>query len=93
MCVHSGASGSAAGGSGGMGELVQDLLLDRPPSPARLAYTSEKHPRSTFNELNLIRKRHELCDVVINVGSRKIFAHRSAADRKMSYTSFFWTFS
>ena len=63
-----------------MGELgVQDLLLDRPHSPAasaRMAYTSEKHPRSTFNELNLIRKRHELCDVVLNVGSRKIFAHK-----------------
>ena len=35
-----------------------------------------KRTRSTFNELNLIRKRHELCDVVINVGTRKIFAHR-----------------
>ena len=71
------AGGASAGTSGSMGaELVQDLLLDRPPSPARLAYTSEKHPRSTFNELNLIRKSHELCDVVINVGNRKIFAHR-----------------
>ena len=68
--------GAAGGASSSMGELVQDLLLDRPPSPARLAYTSEKHPRSTFNELNLIRKRHELCDVVIAVGNRKIFAHR-----------------
>jgi len=78
--ASSGAGGSSSGGAtGGVGgsELVQDLLLDgRPPSPARLAYTSEKHPRSTFNELNLIRKRHELCDVVINVGTRKIFAHR-----------------
>lgn len=48
----------------------------RPPSPARLAYTSEKHPQSTFQELNLIRKHHDLCDVVINVGSRKLFAHK-----------------
>ena len=66
----------AGGSASSMGELVQDLLLDRPPSPARLAYTSEKHPRSTFSELNLIRKHHELCDVVILVGNRKIFSHK-----------------
>ena len=75
-----GLSGISAVGAGGsassMGELVQDLLLERPPSPARLAYTSEKHPRSTFSELNLIRKHHELCDVVILVGNRKLFAHK-----------------
>ena len=34
------------------------------------------HFRSTFNELNLIRKRQELCDVALQVGSRKIFAHK-----------------
>lgn len=48
----------------------------RSPSPARMAYTSEKHPRATFSELNAIRKHHDLCDVVIVVGSRKIFAHK-----------------
>jgi len=73
----SGVTSVGGGGSASsMGELVQDLLLDRPTSPARLAYTSEKHPRSTFSELNLIRKHHELCDVVILVGNRKIFAHK-----------------
>ena len=45
FCTGGSSSGGAAGGVGGS-ELVQDLLLDgRPPSPARLAYTSEKHPR------------------------------------------------
>jgi kelch-like protein 20 len=53
-----------------------DLLMERAPSPARMAYTSEKHPRSTFSELNLIRKHHELSDVVLAVGNRKIFAHK-----------------
>lgn len=72
-----GATTIGVGGPGSsMGELVTDLLLDRPPSPARLAYTSEKHPRSTFSELNMIRKHHELCDVVILVGNRKLFAHK-----------------
>ena len=48
----------------------------RSPSPTRLAYTSEKHPRSTFHELNMIRKHQDLCDVMISVGSRKILAHK-----------------
>ena len=29
-----------------------------------------------MSELNLIRKLHDLCDVVINVGNRKIYAHK-----------------
>merc|ERR1712141_659880 len=41
-----------------------------------MAYGSEKHPKTTFNELNLIRKRQELCDVVLNVGNRKVYAHK-----------------
>jgi kelch-like protein 20 len=59
-----------------MGDMVHDMLIDRPPSPARMEYRSDKHARSTLTELNLIRKHHELCDVVITVGSRKIFAHK-----------------
>jgi hypothetical protein len=52
------------------------VIGERPPSPARLAHTSEKHPRGTLSELNVLRRHRELCDVVLNVGSRKIFAHR-----------------
>ena len=52
------------------------VIGERPPSPARLAHTSEKHPRGTLTELNVLRRHRELCDVVLNVGSRKIFAHR-----------------
>lgn len=59
---------------GRMGELVLDR--ERAPSPARLAHTSEKHPRGTLTELNVLRRHRELCDVVLNVGQRKIFAHR-----------------
>lgn len=49
---------------------------DRAPSPARLSHTSDKHPKNTLTELNLLRRHRELCDVVLNVGGRKIFAHR-----------------
>lgn len=50
--------------------------MERPPSPARLAYTSDKHPRHTLEAINVLRKHRELCDVVLIVGQRKIFAHR-----------------
>lgn len=52
------------------------IMGERPPSPARLSHTSEKHPRGTLTELNVLRRHRELCDVVLNVGTRKIFAHR-----------------
>lgn len=60
-------------GGGGVGAVSGG---ERPPSPARLSHTSEKHPKTTLTELNLLRRHRELCDVVLNVGSRKIFAHR-----------------
>uniref|UniRef100_A0A1A9WIL6 Kelch-like protein diablo n=1 Tax=Glossina brevipalpis TaxID=37001 RepID=A0A1A9WIL6_9MUSC len=50
--------------------------VDRPSSPARLSHTSEKHPKVILSELNMLHRHRELCDVVLNVGSRKIFAHR-----------------
>lgn len=56
-----------------MGEMG---IGERPPSPARLSHTSDKHPKNTLTELNLLRRHRELCDVVLNVGNRKIFAHR-----------------
>ena len=29
-----------------MGDMVHDMLVDRPPSPARMEYRSDKHARS-----------------------------------------------
>ncbi|KAL5012389.1 hypothetical protein ScPMuIL_010940 [Solemya velum] len=52
------------------------VLRVDPPSPARLAYASDKHPRHTLESINVLRKHRELCDVVLIVGQRKIFAHR-----------------
>lgn len=59
----------------GVNKLVNPLV-ERSPSPACLPYTSEKHPRACLAEINLLRSHRELCDVVLNVGIRKIFAHR-----------------
>ncbi|XP_059093386.1 kelch-like protein diablo [Tigriopus californicus] len=69
-CGVVGGSSSLISGANGGG------LDGRPASPARLAYSSEKHTRSAFNELHAIRKHNDLCDVVIHVGNRKIYAHK-----------------
>lgn len=58
-----GEGGSPGGGGGGGG--------------ARLSHTSEKHPRAILGELSALRRHRELCDVVLNVANRKLFAHRS----------------
>lgn len=55
---------------------IKSVIPERSPSPAQLPYTSEKHPKGTLAEINLLRSHRELCDVVLNVGIRKIFAHR-----------------
>uniref|UniRef100_A0A8C6TT09 Kelch-like protein 20 n=1 Tax=Neogobius melanostomus TaxID=47308 RepID=A0A8C6TT09_9GOBI len=44
--------------------------------PARMPYVSDKHPRQTLEVINLLRKHRELCDVVLVVGAKKIYAHR-----------------
>ena len=51
-------------------------LSERSPSPARLPYTSDKHSRQALESINSLRKHRELCDVVLIVAQRKIFAHR-----------------
>lgn len=64
------------GANGGAGATAGAGGVDRPQSPARMAHTSDKHPKVTLSELNMLRRHRELCDVVLNVGGRKIFAHR-----------------
>ncbi|KAL8608123.1 hypothetical protein ACOMHN_016578 [Nucella lapillus] len=59
-----------------MNRFESGTAMERPPSPARLGYTSEKHPRHTLEAINVLRKHRELCDVVLIVGQKKIFAHR-----------------
>lgn len=74
-----GASGSAglAAAAQSSQQRMGEMVVDRAPSPStRLSLNSEKHPKATLSELATLRRHRELCDVVLNVGSRKIFAHR-----------------
>ncbi|XP_071588804.1 kelch-like protein 20 [Heliangelus exortis] len=41
-----------------------------------MPYISDEHPRQTLEVINLLRKHRELCDVVLVVGAKKIYAHR-----------------
>lgn len=63
-----------------MGDLLQGGAgvgdLDRNTTSARLEHTSDKHSRQILDSVNILRKRRELCDVLLLVGSRKICAHR-----------------
>ena len=71
--------GNVGVGSGMIGEegaMVVETTLAGPPSPTGLRYTSDKHPKLALANINMLQKRRELCDVVLIVGARKIFAHR-----------------
>nr|CAB3259761.1 kelch-like protein 20 [Phallusia mammillata] len=45
--------------------------------PTSLSHSSDKHPRRMMDSFNMLRKRRELCDVTIIVGTLKLFAHRA----------------
>lgn len=53
-----------------------DAALPPLPTPRRFEYTSSKHSHLLLESLSILRRRKELCDVVLLVGSKKIFAHR-----------------
>lgn len=46
------------------------------PSEKRFEYISDKHSKFLLDSLSILRRRHELCDVILVVGNRKIYAHR-----------------
>lgn len=71
-----GVAGGEDGVVGGVGGCVAETSLGVPPSPTGLRYSSDKHPKLALANINMLQKRRELCDVVLIVGGRKIFAHR-----------------
>ncbi|KPM04163.1 kelch-like protein 1 [Sarcoptes scabiei] len=42
----------------------------------RLEYTSDKHSKFLLDSLSILRRRNELCDIILIVGHKKIYAHR-----------------
>lgn len=56
-----------------MKEHQQDLDLK---NSNQLIHKSNSHPKNLLESLNLLRCRKELCDVILEVGSKRIYAHR-----------------
>uniref|UniRef100_A0A5K3F501 BTB domain-containing protein n=1 Tax=Mesocestoides corti TaxID=53468 RepID=A0A5K3F501_MESCO len=52
------------------------VTVSTPSSQHRLSYVSEFHSRNSLDAMNVLRKNKELCDVVLLVDSKKIYAHR-----------------
>ena len=52
--------------------LTQSCLTTKP----YFVHASEKYPKSLLEMLDVLRKTEELCDVTINVGTRKFPAHK-----------------
>ncbi|XP_042225311.1 kelch-like protein diablo isoform X1 [Homarus americanus] len=77
MNLRVGQTGVGRVAAGDDGVVVSgETSIGGPPSPTGLRYTSDKHPKLALANINMLQKRRELCDVVLIVGGRKIFAHR-----------------
>ncbi|XP_067665313.1 myoneurin-like isoform X1 [Haliotis asinina] len=72
----------------GLHGFLPHLQTDLPP-PARmessLHYTSVNHADCLIGSINQLRRKTELCDVLLNVGSRRIPAHRLILSACMPY--------
>ena len=54
-----------------------DMLKDCSPCNNKLVKMSDKHAKFLLENLNLLRRQKELCDVILIVGQSKIPAHRA----------------
>jgi hypothetical protein len=74
------------------------MLKDCSPCNNKLVKTSDKHAKFLLENLNLLRKQKELCDVILLVGLNKIPAHRAILSgipksRNQVYILFYLLFS
>jgi hypothetical protein len=54
-----------------------DMLKDCSPCNNKLIKISDKHEKFLIENLNLLRKQKELCDVILIIGQNQIPAHRA----------------
>ncbi len=62
-----------------------DMLKDCSPCNNKLVKTSDKHAKFLLENLNLLRKQKELCDVILIVGQNKIPAHRAVLSGRRNF--------
>lgn len=63
-----------------------DMLKDCSPCMNKLIKTSDKHAKFLLENLNLLRKQKELCDVILIIGQSKLAAHRAVLSGKILFT-------
>lgn len=59
-----------------------DMLKDCSPCSNKLIKISDKHAKFLIENLNLLRKQKELCDVILIIGQNQIPAHRAVLSGK-----------
>lgn len=52
-----------------------DMLKDCSPCQNTLIQISDKHAKFLLENLNLLRKQKDFCDVILSVGQNQIPAH------------------
>lgn len=62
----------------------QPVCLPKPPT-RELEYVEREHPKNAFSCLDAMRKRRELCDVVLTVDEKEIHAHKVVLAACSSY--------
>ena len=71
------------------------MLKDCSPCSNKLIKISDKHAKFLMENLNLLRKQRELCDVILVIGLSRITAHRavlSGNNLDINYLSFIFRF-
>ena len=63
---------------------TKPVTFARPP-PRQLQYTEREHFRKTFDYLDKMRKKGELCDVTLIANEKEIKAHRAVLAAASSY--------
>jgi kelch-like protein 20 len=58
------------------------MLKDCSPCTNKLIKSSDKHAKFLLENLNLLRKQKELCDVILTIGQNQIPAHRAVLSGK-----------
>jgi len=62
------------------------MLKDCSPCNNKLIKISDKHAKFLIENLNLLRKQKELCDVILLIGQSQIPAHRAVLSGKTKHT-------
>lgn len=57
--------------------IIMDVIRDCSPTRPKLTKTSDRHPKSVLEQINQLRRGNDfLCDVILNVGTSRIKAHK-----------------